>query len=345
MGILEDWVAKNNQPATTEIPQQPGGMIGATTNWQNTPDQTVQGQTANIIAQDSPLMQLASTQGAQQAASRGLLNSSIGIGAAQDAVYKAATPIASADATQAARVAGYNVDTQNKANEFNATNQFNREQQASNNAYDMQKTLVNNQNSKEMQTQNIYSGLADNYAKSIVAINQDPNMTQKAKTYAISQLYDAHKANLTILASAGQVPDIGALLTPKKSVKAPGPNYKNYHPPAAAGGGKMICTRCYALGLMDSRTYLADDIYSEVLKVQRPSFIEWYWSWAYHVVNAMHCTTIASRVFTKLAWVMVVNPWSKQMSKEMGFPSKGSRLGKFYMVAADMAYKVGKWLK
>lgn len=58
---------------------------------------------AKITSQDSPLMQRAKTSGLQMANRRGLLNSSIAVGAAQNAVIDAATPIASQDASTAAR--------------------------------------------------------------------------------------------------------------------------------------------------------------------------------------------------------------------------------------------------
>lgn len=54
-----------------------------------------------LMAQDSPLMQQARTQGLQFGNARGLLNSSMTAQAAQDAAYTAAVPIASQDASQA----------------------------------------------------------------------------------------------------------------------------------------------------------------------------------------------------------------------------------------------------
>lgn len=57
---------------------------------------------AAITAQDSPLMEQARTSGLKLANSRGLLNSTMAIGAAQDSTYRAATPIASQEAAQAA---------------------------------------------------------------------------------------------------------------------------------------------------------------------------------------------------------------------------------------------------
>lgn len=54
----------------------------------------------SITEKDSPLMQMARTEGLQIANGRGLLNSSMAAGAAQDAMLRYATPIASQDASQ-----------------------------------------------------------------------------------------------------------------------------------------------------------------------------------------------------------------------------------------------------
>lgn len=59
---------------------------------------TVQGQIKGIIDADSPLMQQAQRRAMEQMNSRGLLNSSLAVGAGQESVINAATPIAQADA-------------------------------------------------------------------------------------------------------------------------------------------------------------------------------------------------------------------------------------------------------
>lgn len=63
-----------------------------------TANQTVAGQIDQIIAADSPLMQRAATRADQQMNKRGLMNSSMAVGAGQAAVMDAALPIAQADA-------------------------------------------------------------------------------------------------------------------------------------------------------------------------------------------------------------------------------------------------------
>lgn len=59
---------------------------------------TVQGQMDNLLKNDSPLMQRATTRASQAANKRGLLNSSMAVQSGQEAALTAALPIAQADA-------------------------------------------------------------------------------------------------------------------------------------------------------------------------------------------------------------------------------------------------------
>lgn len=95
------------------------------TKWDVTEDQTVAGQVKGLIAANSPLQQQAETRSLQQVNQRGLLNSSLAVGAGQSALYDAALPIATADAAAFGRSAGYNADTTNKFNAaaYDAENQ------------------------------------------------------------------------------------------------------------------------------------------------------------------------------------------------------------------------------
>lgn len=65
-------------------------------------DDSVANRVTGLMSSNSPLMQQARTQGLQAANKRGLLNSSMAVGAAQDSTYKVALPIASQEAQQAA---------------------------------------------------------------------------------------------------------------------------------------------------------------------------------------------------------------------------------------------------
>jgi len=85
-----------------------------------TSDMTAQGQLKNILDADSPLMQQAATRARQDASARGLLNSSIAIGAGQSAMIEKATPLATQDATTYFSAGAKTTEAQNKAREFNA---------------------------------------------------------------------------------------------------------------------------------------------------------------------------------------------------------------------------------
>lgn len=113
------------QTATSTATGYTPAATPATTNWDVTPDQTVAGQVKKIIDEGSPLQQQAGARADQQSNRRGLLNSSLAVGAGQAALYDAAMPIATADAARYGQAAGYNTDTTNKFNAagFDAANQ------------------------------------------------------------------------------------------------------------------------------------------------------------------------------------------------------------------------------
>lgn len=77
-------------------------------------NQTVQGQMAGIMDSGNPLLARAKTKAAQAANKRGLLNSSMGVQAGQEAMLTAALPMAQFDATQFSNQARQNQDWQNK---------------------------------------------------------------------------------------------------------------------------------------------------------------------------------------------------------------------------------------
>ena len=83
------------------------------TGWDVQPNETVRSQLQQIIADDSPLMQQARTRALQTANSRGLLNSSMAMTAADSAMYDAAMPIATQDASTYARAGEFNSNTKN----------------------------------------------------------------------------------------------------------------------------------------------------------------------------------------------------------------------------------------
>ena len=80
----------------------------------------VEGRTDSIIDKDSPLMQRAEARAMQEMNRRGLMNSSMAVGAGQTAVLDAATQIASADAGLYSQQALANQNAQNTAARDNA---------------------------------------------------------------------------------------------------------------------------------------------------------------------------------------------------------------------------------
>ena len=87
--------ASKQAPASTYT-----GAQAAAANWAVQPNQTVQSQVRDIINDNSPLMEQAETRALQKANARGLINSSIAVGAGQSALYDAAMPIATQDASR-----------------------------------------------------------------------------------------------------------------------------------------------------------------------------------------------------------------------------------------------------
>jgi len=75
---------------------------------------TSAGMLDQILSKESPLMRRASTQGSQQAQSRGLLNSSMAAGASQGAMIDRAQPFAINDSNNLIQNAQRNTDAKNQ---------------------------------------------------------------------------------------------------------------------------------------------------------------------------------------------------------------------------------------
>jgi len=90
------------------------------TKWNVDAGQTVSGQLKDILDSGSPLMKQAEARSNMRMNSRGLLNSSLAVGAGQSALYDAALPIAQADAQTHAQSANFNANASNVASQFGA---------------------------------------------------------------------------------------------------------------------------------------------------------------------------------------------------------------------------------
>ena len=123
-GIITDAMSSTN-PYTA--PGVAAAQPADPTKWAVTNNMTVQGQLAGIMDPNNPLMQQAQTQGQQISANRGLANSSMAATGGQSAMYTAATPIATSDATMFGNAAS--------GNATNATSLSNAATQAASSKY------------------------------------------------------------------------------------------------------------------------------------------------------------------------------------------------------------------
>lgn len=104
---------QNYEPMTAEA-QGYNAATAQAQDWNVDDKQLVQNQVQGIVAKDSPLMQQAATTAKQGMAQRGLLNSSMAVGAGQNAVIAQALPMAQQDAATQANAAQFNA--QNRTN-------------------------------------------------------------------------------------------------------------------------------------------------------------------------------------------------------------------------------------
>jgi hypothetical protein len=109
MNIYEDEkkALTDAQRQVTTMQQQrvdaPATPPGVTASQFDERDDSVTNRLTGLMSSDNPLMRQAQTAGLQQANRRGLLNSSIAVGAAQAEAYRTALPIAQQEAAQAAQ--------------------------------------------------------------------------------------------------------------------------------------------------------------------------------------------------------------------------------------------------
>lgn len=111
---------------------------------------TAQDQLSGILNKGGALMQQSANMGNAQAASRGLLNSSMGIQAAQNAMIQNAAPIAQSDAAAINNANFQNANTLNTAetqnvNTTNSANQWNAQQQNAGSQFNTQQQNAMNQ--------------------------------------------------------------------------------------------------------------------------------------------------------------------------------------------------------
>jgi len=90
--------------------------------------------------------------------------------------------------------------------------------------------------------------------------------------------------------------------------------YNKQHPPKTPKSGSVICTAFYNAGLMSEEVWESDNLYLEHIKNHDPELRDWYISWAKYLTPLMHCKTVASKIFTRLAWITFGYSWTKHMA-------------------------------
>lgn len=221
-------------PATgmiaSAVPSQPAQAqvySTAPVKWDNTKDQTTAGQLEGLIKEDSPLMQQARTNALQGMNSRGLLNSSMAVGAAQGAVMDKAIPIANADATQASNVTQYNAT---QTNDNIKTRDQNLTQASGLNATEYNKILTQrldndskvqlanieatykNQMQASQSSQQLYSQITKNMSDILMSDTMDAASKTKAINNQIALLNDGmQRLELTSTLDLGGILDFGSV--------------------------------------------------------------------------------------------------------------------------------------
>lgn len=188
---------------------------------------TVSGQANNIIGQGGPLMQQAANTGNALAAQRGLLNSSMGIQAAQNAVLQNATQIAQGDVNALNSASQFNAQSknqtlaQNTANQ-QATNQFNTQQGNAMSTWNLgqqneavMKTLdANNKESLMnieanyktlMQANSSASGMYEQMLKNLSDISASKDMDAAAKSAATQNQLTYLRTGMTMIQNLNSI--------------------------------------------------------------------------------------------------------------------------------------------
>lgn len=336
--------------------------LGTPTSWNVTPEQTQQGQLSSILKSDSPLMQQAETKGLQQANARGLLNSSMAVGAAQDSMIAAAQPISAADAQTNAQAAGYNADQANtfsKANQsaentaagFNAAASNSIAQSNAKTQADVNLAYINNQANLDQQLSSGLSSLNQGFNNNIQAIQGSTTLDQQAKDYYINQLVQGYKAQISMMSAVGKVPNVADLLTfdmPNSGPPAPGVVYAPAQAPQPApaqssGGGSVLCTYYHDMGFMDDETYKADADFGDRLLIVNPGIVVWYWLWATPFVAFLKRNAKFSLLINTV-WFFI-DAWAKEIAHKAGIRKKGSYLGRAMYAAGTAVYGISQFLK
>ncbi len=213
-------LARNpKSPTGYQVPANQTGVAAKFTGY--TPDKievdqdksTVAGQLTGILRKGGPLMDRAETRGVQAANKRGLINSSMGIGAAEAALYDAAVPIATSDATTHYNAQTLNTTAENRSREY-TTDWTNRQA-------DLDATTDSNIRQNEATAKSNLelekARLASDLARDAESNKQTRLNTAATNIAQINSSYDANVAN--ILANTDMTVDQKNTLIDKLTVQ------------------------------------------------------------------------------------------------------------------------------
>lgn len=150
--------------------------------------QTVSGQLTGLLEQDNPYMKQAKAQGEQFANRRGMLNSSIGAQASQDASIQAAMPIAQADAAAHNQFASQQYGAELQHGLLDKEQEFSAEQNQNKFDQDWRMQQAEGSTEREVEALKQQAGLYAQFTKGVADINST-DMTQEEKSTAVSSLW------------------------------------------------------------------------------------------------------------------------------------------------------------
>lgn len=235
---------------------------------QAAPADLVENRVSNIIDTNSPLMQLAASRASQAANDRGLLNSSLAVGAAQNAVMDAATPIATADsnainqnnqfnaanrqqvnlqnATQAQRTSELNTAADNAAIGTNTENQMRTNLANLDVSSKAFLDSLDNKTKQQIQTSANAATLFNSYSQQAAAIMTSPNLDAAGKQQALANLQTLLKDGIAaqdavsgLNISSIVLNDAPVSSQPQYTVTANSSNNPNQPPTGYAGFGRQ----------------------------------------------------------------------------------------------------------
>lgn len=212
-------------PAVAPVAQgvgsaSPTGEAYAPTRTVDFGNETVQGQIKGLISEKSPFIQQAETGAKQEANARGLINSTMAVTAGQDAAYRAALPIANADAQTYKSAGDLNFGAQSTARlaEHDASLKarlMNQQARENLNVETALQTLKGDQ-AKDlqkldadykvaMQTSDSAARLFQQASSDLTKILADPNIPAENKQSQVDQQIQILRSGLAIIGGIGNM--------------------------------------------------------------------------------------------------------------------------------------------